>query len=448
MEHYKLVGLERRGKLSLGLILRTIKDKYEMYLETGEKVKIYPSKAIFISSITIHADDEKTMKLGIKEYHEKFSQEIIDLSIIWECFEEQSATFEELVSSYYGQYNNIEAGAVFVALASGNEYFQYHSGQFFKVSKEQLESTLQRKEIEQEKRKQEILIKEWLKNEGNVFCADSEQAQKIIEELKKFALLGETNNTLEGKRLATIFGVDEDQLLILLEKKGILPKNVNETITRYKLCYKKNSSLLEDAVEIEKSEEEYTYRKISDLWNIAIDSIDTREVDDAISYHREDNFEVVGVHIANVSHTIAKNSSLDKFARKQFATLYFPEEVYPLYPLSLVDKKLTLAISSYRPCISLFFYFDSDGDIQKYEFEQTCFSLGRRTSYEETHGQIRDEFEFSRLEHLASLTKQRRIEKGAVVTHIPDLKMKVNEQGEVSLKKLTPPLDSLLYPNL
>ena len=64
---------------------------------------------------------------------------------------------------------------------------------------------------------------------------------------------------------------------------------------------------------------------LTHLQSFAIDSADTKEVDDAVSLERLDNGEVkLWVHVADPTRWLALGSALEKEAARRSLTLYLP----------------------------------------------------------------------------------------------------------------------------
>ena len=73
-----------------------------------------------------------------------------------------------------------------------------------------------------------------------------------------------------------------------------------------------------------------------DVFTITIDPLDARDFDDALSLKKidEKTWEI-GVHIADVSHYVSENSSLDREAKKRGNSTYLVGEVASMLPHSL-----------------------------------------------------------------------------------------------------------------
>ena len=409
----------------------------------GEKITIPTSKIIFSFLVPVEADNEKTMKQSLKGCHEEFKKEAVDLSMLWECLETgQAYRFEDILSFYFTDPNDAKAGGLFVALMEDTHYFEYRSGQFVKQSPQNVESNLRREQIEKQNRNQESGLLEWLKGGKRAdIDPESDPVKRLLESLKVYGLEGEENASPEGKRLAGLLEMDPDDILILLEQKGIVAKDINETIHRHGIvCDYPKPVIQESEALISERPDFSTRRTLEGIWNVAIDDPETEEVDDAISYHLEGSCPVVGVHIVDVAYTIKTGSALDQFVGERFSTLYFPDERFFLFPLPLVRERLTLAVGKARPAISCFFYFDSNGELDHFRFERTVLELSRRASYEEASEAIGQEAEFDALYRMSARLRQKRVERGAIVTHIPEIKIKIIA-NEVKISSI-PPLPS------
>jgi exoribonuclease-2 len=434
---YRVIGLERRGELLLAVVIKQKEDKLDVYLESGEKVTVAGSKAIHFFS-TVEASDEKSIKIALADTRDRFSQEVIDLAMLWECLEADiSHSLPELLAAYFTTYGEKEAGALFVALSRDKHYFAWRDGGFVKTPPATVEVNLKREKAEKERHATESSVVSWLKGTTSSIDLTAEGVKKMMDALKKFALEGADSAPSEARRLAETLGMDADSLLDLLEEKGIIDPDVNEALYRFQLYSEYPHSAREEAQKIVASSSNLDGRAvIRDSWNIAIDDAETEEVDDALSYHQEDGCHVVGIHIADVACIVPPGGPLDNFARTRFATLYFPETRLPLFPFSLVKKKLTLSVREGRPTISGFFYFDDQGNLVRSYFAETVLVLSRRGTYEDTAGQLGEEPAFRKLHEIAIALRDKRVKAGAVITQLPDLKIKVKD-GKVSLQLQT-----------
>lgn len=436
MNSYVVVGVERRGLLLVAIILKNNSNgkKIEVYTQDREKISIAARKILWNFNRQIEADNEKNMRLRIAELIEEFAQQQIDIATLWELLdEEQGYTIEDLLETYFTEYSDFDAGSLFVALGENNLYFKLNNGKFEKNSPQNVESNLQRIQSEQTRKQQEDLFIKWfISYHGNKEIP--EEFVELLEKARLYALQGELASS-ETKKVGSLLGKTPDEMLLLLENKEVIKKNINQVVYRQGLQTKFSPQVLAEVDEIIAQEVNWEGRRvISDLWNIAIDDEETEEVDDAISYHEENGLFVVGVHIADVEATIKKDSALDSMAEDRFATVYFLDGKIPLFPMNLVKERLTLAENSPRATVSGFFYFDYDGNLQKSKFEKTVLSLQRRATYEDSLEELGKDYHFCKLHEIAMKIRELRCENGAIITNFPDSNINIADENNIEFK--------------
>lgn len=439
MNSYSVVGFERRGRLLLGVVLKDVSPpkKMEIYTQEKEKINIAHKKIIWKFSQTIEADNDKSMKEGIDSLIKKFTEEEIEMPMLWELLDDdKSYNLEELVTTYFSDHTHLNIGSIFIALANDNLYFKKNNGTFIKNTQDYIDTTIQRIHNEKiRKEREDGFVKWFFTYHGNKEVP--EEFVSFLEKTKLYALEGERANN-DVKKISSLLGQSPDEILLLLENKEIVAKNINQVIHRRGIettfsaqALSEVQELLSEDICLEKR------RDISDLWNIAIDDEQTEEVDDAISYHEEDGLIVIGVHIADVSATIKRDSVLDSMAEDRFATVYFLDGKIPLFPMDLVKERLTLAVGKLRPTISGFFYFDMGGTLQKSKFEKTVLNLKQRATYQDSLNELGEDEYFIKLHEMALKIREYRCENGAVITDFPDSTMSIADEENITFSLIS-----------
>ena len=108
------------------------------------------------------------------------------------------------------------------------------------------------------------------------------------------------------------------------------------------------------------------YRDIRDRMVFTIDPADARDFDDALSLEPAEDFRKhgavwrLGVHIADVSHYVEWNSSLDLDARRRAASVYLVDRVIPMLPEQLSNGLCSLNPGETRRCMTCGVYLDED----------------------------------------------------------------------------------------
>lgn len=95
-----------------------------------------------------------------------------------------------------------------------------------------------------------------------------------------------------------------------------------------------------------------------------IDPVTARDLDDALSIkHVKDDIYEVGVHIADVSHFVEEDSSLDEEAQLRTTSVYLIHKVIPMLPALLSENLCSLNPGVERLAFSVFFKIKENGEI-------------------------------------------------------------------------------------
>ena len=136
---------------------------------------------------------------------------------------------------------------------------------------------------------------------------------------------------------------------------------------------------------------------------ITIDGDDSRDFDDAISVvkHKNGNF-TLGVHIADVSHYVKRNSEIDKEALNRSTSIYFPARVIPMLPEKLSNGICSLNEGVDRLTLSLIMEIDSSsGEVISYDVCEGVINSKKRMTYSNVQKMLDNDLEtLSKYENL------------------------------------------------
>lgn len=176
-------------------------------------------------------------------------------------------------------------------------------------------------------------------------------------------------------------------------------------------------------------------RDMRKITTFTIDPVDAKDFDDALSIQKlkNGNWEI-GIHIADVSHYMPKDSILDKEAQKRATSVYLVDRVVPMLP-----EKLSNGVCSLRPheeklAFSAIFEMDDDGKIYDQWFGRTVIYSNHRFAYEDAQeiiegaeGPLKEEV--LTLFQLSEKLRWKRFKNGAINFGGKEVKFRLDENG-------------------
>lgn len=138
------------------------------------------------------------------------------------------------------------------------------------------------------------------------------------------------------------------------------------------------------------------YRDLRERLTFTIDPADARDFDDALSLEKVDSAVAgravwrLGVHIADVSHYVPWNSSLDLDARRRATSVYLVDRVIPMLPEALSNGLCSLMPGEVRRCMTCDVYLDENWDIVSYELYRALMRSHARLTYDEALSALAD----------------------------------------------------------
>jgi ribonuclease R len=122
--------------------------------------------------------------------------------------------------------------------------------------------------------------------------------------------------------------------------------------------------------------------EVKDL-TITIDPSGSRDYDDALSHRTTPDGVIIGVHIADVSAWLPKDSILDKAAYRRGNSTYCVGKVFPMLPETLSNEKCSLKEGARRLTLSVFFTFNHRNECVATRFARAAIRSVKRFNYEQ-----------------------------------------------------------------
>jgi len=167
-----------------------------------------------------------------------------------------------------------------------------------------------------------------------------------------------------------------------------------------------------------------------------IDPPDAKDFDDAVSLKKLENGHYqLGVHIADVSYYVKKDSIIDKEAFNRGTSVYLVDRVIPMLPESLSNELCSLQPEKDKMTYSCLMEVTEEGDVADYRIEPSVIKSKRRFSYEEVQYIIDEKKEdplYSKLSEMMKFSKiltKKRFREGGIDFETPEVDILLDAKG-------------------
>jgi len=239
--------------------------------------------------------------------------------------------------------------------------------------------------------------------------------------------------------------------------KSLGDENENETqihaiLEEFSLPYVFPKEVLKEAEKIKINYDKKDREDYKKELTFTIDPVDAKDFDDAISFKIENNEIEVGIHIADVSHFVEKDSIIDKEAIKRATSVYLSDRVVPMLPEKLSNDVCSLNPNEDKLVFSVYVSFDNNFNIKRSRISKSIINSNERFSYAEAQHIIENkngvipkestilkkEKKVSKelvdsiitLNSIAENLKNKRKNNGSIFFSKEEVRFKVNEKGE------------------
>lgn len=171
-----------------------------------------------------------------------------------------------------------------------------------------------------------------------------------------------------------------------------------------------------------------------------IDGDDTKDIDDAISIKKNDDYYELGVHIADVTYYVKPNTALYNSAYKRGTSSYLADRVLPMLPHELSNGICSLNPLVERLAISCVMKIDYNGIVQDYDIFPSVIKSCKQMTYKCVNKIIMDNVvpegyekyasDILIMHELAKILRRRKVEMGYIEFDIPEAKIVQDETGK------------------
>lgn len=178
-----------------------------------------------------------------------------------------------------------------------------------------------------------------------------------------------------------------------------------------------------------------------------IDSIDTKDIDDALSLRiNEKSNYVLGVHIADVSYYVKEGSEIDKEAYIRGTSIYLADRVIPMLPHKLSNGICSLNENEDRLTITCEMEINNRGEIINYDIFESIIRSKKKMTYDSVNkilenNEVPEGYEeysdvLKEMKNLSSILRKNKINRGYIDFDLDEAKIIVDDKGKAIDVKL------------
>ncbi len=254
---------------------------------------------------------------------------------------------------------------------------------------------------------------------------------------------GKINNAKNGEKvLARVVDWSNEhknpigEIIEILGKPGDHNTEMHAIIAEYGFANKfpdaveKEADKIRDVITNDEIAKRKDFRKIT---TFTIDPEDAKDFDDALSIEDiGDGIFEIGVHIADVSHYVTKDSVLDAEAFERATSVYLVDRTIPMLPEKLSNGVCSLRPNEEKLTFSAVFKMNLEGEVLDKWIGKTVIYSDRRFAYEDAQERIESKVgdfakEINTLNDIALILRKARFKNGAVNFETEEVKFKLDE---------------------
>ena len=230
----------------------------------------------------------------------------------------------------------------------------------------------------------------------------------------------------------------QGELVDVLGASGDNDAEMHAILLEYNLPYKFEEQVEKaaNAIDGRITERDIAERRdMRQVPTLTIDPADAKDFDDALSIQPigEGKWEI-GVHIADVTHYVRPDSTIDDEAIERGTSVYLVDRTIPMLPERLCNDLCSLRPHEDKLAFSAVFHIDEKGKISKEWFGRTVIHSDRRFTYEEAQavietgkGEMKEEI--LTMHNIAQALRKERYRKGAIAFDRREAKFHLDEKG-------------------
>ena len=450
----QVVEFLENQKFLTSAVLTKKGSRYHCITLHGKEVNISPNRFIHISPEAIKSGNRNEILQELKKIHEYRKQlaNQINITELWELTHEEQEiwTPKELAElAFSGTIGPDHEAALIRAVIDDHTYFKYRDGNIHALSRLVVEKLLEQRKREAERLQKLMAGGRWLENlwseeEKSSIQVSEEEKDYWIKAIKDVCIKGDESQFYQEVnvlfRQAGIAG--KFSPFDTMVKAGIWSEDENLEILRHEIETEFSPEVVAQAKELAAKSDQEIFepgrQDLTDLEVFTIDSSESRDLDDAISFEKIPTGFEIGIHITDIGLKIKPDTPIFKDAVSRATTIYLPEQQIPMLPEVLSHDAWSLHEGELRRAISFMVTVDASGNIQATQIIPSVIRVTKRLSYQEVDTAIELKEKWAEMYKICKARQAIRISNGALPLPIPELNISVDDEGNVSVNLVSP----------
>ncbi|MGO9566238.1 MAG: ribonuclease catalytic domain-containing protein [Desulfomonilaceae bacterium] len=424
-------------RISCGLVLDVDDRRLRILNDQGKETKISANRALIAGKdpnfpLSGSRDEQVNRLREICARREEIKKRI-DLRELWEVvgLETGEIGIEDLTELFFGNQSDPNHSASLLrAIFEDRLYFKIRPDRIEVPGLEQVQQALIQREKERDRSTFMARCADFLARfKDNQEVGIQEVPEGFIPLLEEAAEYG--RNWITFKMAKDIFsqaGMPQslDPFRVLV-KLGVWAEDENVSLRAERIPVEFSPEAEAQALEAASKPLPSSVEDLTGEDLVTIDSIFTRDVDDALSLSREGDVAVIGIHITDAAYFVDHDSVLDREVRERATSIYLPESTIPMIPPVLSEKAASLLVGEARPAISLMVTVGQDLKPKDFRILLSIVRVKERLSYEEADERILIQgSREAEMFEIASSLREERIASGAIIFKDPELSVRVD----------------------
>jgi exoribonuclease II len=361
----------------------------------------------------------------------------VEIPTLWEVLNDEQEWIDlETMTAFCfpDQPNGDHEAAVIRAFFNDTSYFKFNADRFFPYSTEKVEQIIAQREAQERK---ERLIDQggtWMQQVlKDQVPPQPEEAREIIRALKDYYLFDKESRYGEPARaiLKRAGTGSPSAIFTFLVKIGVWHPDENLELPRNQINVALPTQVEQHAAALcgNPPALQPERRDLRDLSLITIDGPTTLDFDDALSITPGPENILLGIHISDVGHFVAKGDPIDQEVATRGSSIYMPDQKISMLPDCLALGTCSLKAGEDRPAISTLITLSPRGKIIDFEIVPSVVRIRQQLTYNDVDAALAGDEALQTLHMIARAYRDQRLDSGALIINLPDIHIWLNDDS-------------------